>query len=129
MKWIPEGEGKAFSFSPSLMPLESFRDQLVILSELRSEPAEALGDGSGDHARASGAWLSGAHPRKTEGGTSVRVRPSISLPLTNSAKILNFPRCNWQSTTLACLGAASPGTRARTRIRFPGGRQPRRCPC
>ena len=68
MKWVPEGEGEAFSFSPSLMPLESFRDQLVILSELRSEPSEALGDGSGDHARASGAWLSGAHPRKTEGG-------------------------------------------------------------
>ena len=65
-KWTPEGVGQGFSFSPILKPLEPFRDQLVVLSELSSYPAEAQGDGGGDHARANTAWLTGTHPRRSE---------------------------------------------------------------
>jgi hypothetical protein len=66
-KWTPAAEG-ALELSPTLQPLSAFRDQLVVISNLASRPAEALeGEGSGDHARASAVWLSGVHPKRTEG--------------------------------------------------------------
>jgi hypothetical protein len=66
-QWTPASEG-ALRLSPILSPLEPFRDRLVVISNLASRPAEALeGEGSGDHARASAVWLSGVHPKRTEG--------------------------------------------------------------
>src|SRR5439155_24013336 len=51
-----------------LKAIEPFRDRLVVVSNLASRPAEAeVGEGSGDHARASAVWLSGVHPNRTEG--------------------------------------------------------------
>ncbi len=67
-KWRPTTEGTAFELPPTLAPLERHRDRLLVLSNLESRPAEAAeGEGSGDHARASAVWLSGVHPRRTEG--------------------------------------------------------------
>ena len=67
-QWTPAAEGKAFDLSPILKPLEAHRDRLTVVSNLDSRPAEAVeGEGSGDHARASAVWLSGAHPKRTEG--------------------------------------------------------------
>ncbi|MEE2778056.1 MAG: DUF1552 domain-containing protein [Acidobacteriota bacterium] len=66
-KWTPAREGK-LELSPTLSPLASVRDRLVVVSNLTSRPAEAAeGEGSGDHARASAVWLSGTHPKRTEG--------------------------------------------------------------
>jgi hypothetical protein len=65
-KWRPKGEGTSFEFSPILTPLAPFRDQLVIVSGLGQRQAEAMGDGNGDHPRASATWLNGARPKKTE---------------------------------------------------------------
>ena len=48
MKWTPVGKGETFTFSPSLAPLEPFRNQVNVLSQLSSVPAEAWGDGGGD---------------------------------------------------------------------------------
>ena len=67
MKWTPTGKGENFTLSPSLAPLEPFRRQMVVLSELTSVPAEAFGDGGGDHARATSSWLSGVHIKRTDG--------------------------------------------------------------
>jgi hypothetical protein len=67
-QWTPAAEGKAFDLSPILKPLEAHRDRLTVVSNLDSRPAEAIeGEGSGDHARASAVWLSGVHPKRTEG--------------------------------------------------------------
>src|SRR5512134_1368972 len=67
-QWTPAAEGKAFELSPILKPLEAHRDRITVVSNLDSRPAEALeGEGSGDHARASAVWLSGVHPKRTEG--------------------------------------------------------------
>jgi hypothetical protein len=67
-QWTPASEGKAFDLSPILKPLEAHRDRLTVVSNLDSRPAEAAeGEGSGDHARASAVWLSGVHPKRTEG--------------------------------------------------------------
>jgi hypothetical protein len=74
-QWAPSGVGTAFEFSPTLMPLAPFREQLTILSGLDSDPGESWGRGNGDHARAQPAWLTATHPKKAEavvrGGTSI----------------------------------------------------------
>ena len=49
-----------------LAPLEPFRDQLIVVTGLSSHQAEALGDGGGDHSRASGTYLTGVHVRKSD---------------------------------------------------------------
>src|ERR1700682_3539756 len=65
-KWLPKGVGAEFELSPILAPLEPFRDKLVIVTGLASGPAEALGDGGGDHSRASGSYLTGVHVKKSD---------------------------------------------------------------
>src|SRR6266849_311631 len=64
--WLPKGVGTKFEFSPILSPLEPFRDKLVVVTGLGSQPAEALGDGGGDHSRASGSYLTGVHVKKSD---------------------------------------------------------------
>jgi hypothetical protein len=66
-RWRPVGEDAAFEFSPTMKALEPFRDRLTVLSGLAQVNGRALGDGAGDHARAGATWLTGVHPKKTEG--------------------------------------------------------------
>ena len=64
--WLPKGVGTKFKFSPILLPLEPFRDKLTVVTGLACQPAEALGDGGGDHSRASGSYLTGVHVKKSD---------------------------------------------------------------
>src|SRR6266700_5301336 len=66
-RWTPTGEGAGFGFAPTMQPLEPFRDHMVVLSGLAQANGNALGDGPGDHARAGATWLTGVHPKKTQG--------------------------------------------------------------
>ena len=66
-RWTPATEGAGFAFTPAMKALEPFRDRLVVLSGLAQGNGRALGDGAGDHARAGATWLTGVHPKKTEG--------------------------------------------------------------
>jgi hypothetical protein len=66
-KWTPTASGSAFDLPATLLPLEPFRDQMVVVSGLEQAMAYGIGDGSGDHSRAGTAWLSGVHPKHTEG--------------------------------------------------------------
>ena len=62
-KWLPATEGPGFEFPPILQPLASFRDQVLVLSGLDNHPAQGLPgiDVTGEHPRASGAFLTGVH--------------------------------------------------------------------
>jgi hypothetical protein len=64
--WLPKGVGRDFELSRTLAPLEPFRDQLIVITNLSSHQAEALGDGGGDHSRASGTYLTGVHVKKSD---------------------------------------------------------------
>ncbi|HEV8318010.1 MAG TPA: DUF1552 domain-containing protein [Vicinamibacterales bacterium] len=64
--WLPKGVGRAFELSPILAPLEPFRTQLIVVTGLACQPAQALGDGGGDHSRASGSYLTGVHVKKSD---------------------------------------------------------------
>ena len=64
--WMPAAT-ESLELSPVLSPLAPYREQTVVLSGLAQGQAEALGDGNGEHTRATATWLSGVHPRETEG--------------------------------------------------------------
>jgi hypothetical protein len=66
-RWTPAGVGAGFEFAPTMKALEPFRDRLIVMSGLAQANGRALGDGPGDHARAGATWLTGVHPKKTEG--------------------------------------------------------------
>ena len=66
--WTPAGEGAAFELSPILSPLAAFKDRLVVISGLAQHQADAFDDGAnGDHTRGTSSWLTGVHPKRTEG--------------------------------------------------------------
>ena len=66
-KWTPAGAGANFEWSPILKPLEPLHEQITIVSGLGHRNADSFGDGNGDHSRASATWLTGVHPKRTEG--------------------------------------------------------------
>src|SRR3954463_13806035 len=65
--WTPAADGRAFELPKILNPLASVQDDLLVLSGLTDHGGMALGDGPGDHARASASFLTGVHPKKTAG--------------------------------------------------------------
>src|SRR5262245_2146933 len=65
--WTPKTTGANFEFSPTMKALEPYREQLNVFSGLAQVTGRALGDGPGDHARATATFLTGVHPYKTGG--------------------------------------------------------------
>ena len=66
--WTPATKGAGFEFTPTLKPLESFREHLLVLSGLNSNPSiTQQGQGGGVHARASTRFLTDIPPKSTQG--------------------------------------------------------------
>jgi hypothetical protein len=63
--WKPKGEGSNFEISPSLSPLEPFRDRLIVPTGLCQVHANGLDNG--DHTRGQAVWLSGVGIKLTQG--------------------------------------------------------------
>jgi len=64
-KWTPATEGSGFAFTPTLKPLEKFRDRLNVVSNLAHPLAGGKGSDAGaDHARSAPVFLSGASPER-----------------------------------------------------------------
>ena len=61
-KWTPRNEGKNFEFSEILKPLESFRDQVNVVSNLTLPLAYGPGGATANHNRSAASFLSGAKP-------------------------------------------------------------------
>ena len=74
--WTPSATGARFELPPLLRPLARFQRELLVLSGLTQDKARANGDGPGDHARAGASWLTGVHPKKTEGAD---IRNGVSV--------------------------------------------------
>lgn len=67
-RWFPKTvEGSDWELSPSLEPLGECKSEINVLKGLAQVNAQSLGDGPGDHARSAAAFLTGAHPFKTDG--------------------------------------------------------------
>jgi Protein of unknown function (DUF1552) len=66
--WRPAGSASELTdLPPSLLPLEPFRARTIVPVGLSQKQAESFGDGNGEHSRAGTVWLSGVHPKHTEG--------------------------------------------------------------
>jgi hypothetical protein len=66
--WKPVVVGSDFTMSQILAPLEAFRNQMVVVSGTTHHQADVLHDGAnGDHTRGTSTWLTGVHPKHTEG--------------------------------------------------------------
>ena len=66
--WTPAGPSIASGALPEILqPLDALRSEFSVLTGLAQQNAFALGDGPGDHARSTAAWLTGVHARKTNG--------------------------------------------------------------
>ena len=57
--WTPATTGVGFEFSPILKPIESFRDSVIVVSNMDRPLA-------GTHAVSTGTWLTGSAPKRTE---------------------------------------------------------------
>jgi hypothetical protein len=82
--WTPEAVGRSFNLPKILEPLAPLQDDVLVLSGLMDHNGEALGDGPGDHARASASFLTGVHPKKTAGSD---ISVGISVDQIAAAKI------------------------------------------
>ena len=92
--WTPTIENAPLEIMSTLQPLAAHRDKMLMISGLCSEEGIARpGEGAGDHARAAGAFLTGVHPRKTEGAD---IRAGVSMDQL-AARVLG------QETQLASL--------------------------
>ena len=77
-QWTPAATGAGFELTPILKPLEPVREHINVVSGLAHLQADTFGDGTGDHPRASAAWLTGVHAYD-------RTRPGIEVRLATSA--------------------------------------------
>ena len=67
-QWTPPTEGFLTDLPATLQPLTPFKDKLLVVSGLADAPAFPLpGEGTGDHVRAAATFLTGVHPKKTDG--------------------------------------------------------------
>lgn len=74
--WWPTGEGKNFALAKTMKSLEPLRSQIQIIGGLDHREATPGPDGAGDHARASGTFLTGVRVKKTA-GADIHAGPSI----------------------------------------------------
>jgi hypothetical protein len=82
--WTPQGTGSEFELGPILQPLTAYKSEMTVLSGLTLNGARALGDGGGDHARSVAAFLTGAHPKKTDGAD---IQNGVSVDQVAASKI------------------------------------------
>jgi hypothetical protein len=86
--WTPGYEGALRGGSGDLpailQPLAAYRNDLLVLTGLAADGARPHGDVGGDHARAMASFLTGAHPRKTDG---TDIRNGISVDQIAAARL------------------------------------------
>jgi Protein of unknown function (DUF1552) len=74
--WKPVAAGRDFAYPRILSPLEPFRQDVLVVSGLDHNQANAMGDGGGGHARAGATYLTGVHCKKTMGSD---IRGGVSV--------------------------------------------------
>jgi hypothetical protein len=75
-KWTVSGTGTNYQLGPTMEPLQSFKQDFSVLSNLAHATGRANGDGGGDHARATATFLTGCKAKKTA-GSDIHVGQSV----------------------------------------------------
>jgi hypothetical protein len=102
--WTPEAEGSDYELKSILQPLAGFKDRMLVLTGLTADGARPHGDGGGDHARALAAFLTGAHPKKTDG---TDIRNGISVDQLAASRIGHLTRL--PSLEIGCEAGSMAG--------------------
>jgi hypothetical protein len=102
--WTPTAEGPGLDLPPTLEPLRSLKDEVLVLSGLSLRMANGNGDGPGDHARAMCTFLTCCHPRKTQGAD---LRAGVSIDQVAAASLGG--RTRFASLELGCEGGRVAG--------------------
>ncbi len=102
--WTPANEGALGELPAILQPLDGVKGYINVLTGLTADKARAHGDGGGDHARALGAFLTGAQPRKTDGAD---IRAGISVDQVAAARIGD--RTRLASLEIGCEAGSMAG--------------------
>jgi len=103
-QFVPAKEGADFEITTILKPLEAFKDQLVVISNMvRAEP-------SNNHAVSSGSWLTGTRPKRTD-GPDFRIGTSIDQIVAQKiGQDATFPSIEVATEDFSgLLGACDPG--------------------
>jgi hypothetical protein len=89
--WWPTGTDKAFELARTMQPLARWKGSLQVHGGLDHVHATAGKDGAGDHARASGTFLTGVRVRKTA-GSDIQAGISIDQVVANQiGHLTRFP--------------------------------------
>ena len=102
--WTPTAEGTSYELPHILKPLEEVRHDFNVMTGLTADKARPHGDGGGDHARALGAFLTGAQPRKTDG---TDIRAGISVDQVAASRVGDQTRL--ASLEMGCEAGAMAG--------------------
>ena len=116
--WTPDQTGSDFQLKRTMEPLEPFRNQLTVVSNLMGA------DGIGQHTGAATAWLTDTYPKKTQGvdvraGTSIdqvlagkigqeTVFPSMQLAIEDASQIAGTCDAGYSCAYLDTISYASP---------------------
>ena len=102
--WWPKTEGKEFDLPRTLEPFNDVKSQIQVMGGLDHENAKPGPDGAGDHARASGTFLTGVRVKKTA-GADIHAGISIDQVIANQiGHVTRFP-----SLELSCDAVRKSG--------------------
>jgi len=103
--WTPKAAGADFEFTPILKPLEPYRSALTVVSNL-SAPLQ----NTGSHAAASGSWLTGVAPKRTDGPDFRAATTIDQLVAQHVGQDTTFPSLEVATEDFTGLvGACDPG--------------------
>jgi hypothetical protein len=102
--WWPKTDGTNFELSPTLESLDKVKNQIQVLGGLDHLNAVGGLDGPGDHARASGTFLTGVKVKKTAGAD---IHAGISVDQVAAQRIGHLTR--FPSLELTCDGVRKSG--------------------
>ncbi len=100
----PAATGADFALSPTLAPLANVHKHLQVIGGLQDLSANAGPDGAGDHARASGTFLTGVRIKKTAGAD---IRAGVSIDQVVANQIGHLTR--FSSLELTCDAVRKAG--------------------
>jgi Protein of unknown function (DUF1552) len=103
--WWPKKEGKDFDLNRTLQPLEKLKQKIQLFGGLDQVNATAGPDGPGDHARASGSFLTGVRVKKTAGAD---IHAGISVDQVAAQQVGHLTR--FPSLELTCDSVRKSGS-------------------
>ncbi len=103
--WWPKTEGKEFEVTQTLKPLDKVRKEIQVLGGLDQVNAYGGLDGPGDHARASGTFLTGVRVKKTAGAD---IHAGVSVDQVAAQRVRHLTR--FPSLELTCDGVRKSGS-------------------